>query len=213
VLQGLNFIGAPLFADVTGDGEAEILDGGDSNVVHAFQADGSQAAGFPKFTTGWTLFSPSVGDLDGDGRVEVVSLTREGYLMVWRTPGRAAANGEWWRWHHDERSSGRYGADTRPPAAVRELRVEHPLPPRIALHFRAPGDDWGAGTAARYEVFASRRPITQANVGRATRIAVAAKPKPGGSPESIKLPRPKGARYYAVRAIDDAGNIGPLRLR
>src|SRR5207244_36885 len=30
-LQGLNFLGAPLFVDVTGDGLAEIVDGGDSS--------------------------------------------------------------------------------------------------------------------------------------------------------------------------------------
>jgi hypothetical protein len=213
VLQGLNFIGAPLFADVTGDGEAEILDGGDSNAMHAFQADGTQAAGFPKFTTGWTLFSPAAGDLDGDGRIELVSLSREGYLMVWRTAGRASANGEWWRWHHDERSSGRYGSDTRPPAAVRRLRVEHPRPPRVQLTFRAPGDDWNTGTATRYEVLASSRPITQANARRARRIGVAQKPHAASVVEFLVVKRPEGARHFAVRAVDDAGNLGPLRAR
>ena len=32
--------------------------------------------------------TPGVGDLDGDGKVEVAVTTREGYLFVWDTPGR-----------------------------------------------------------------------------------------------------------------------------
>ena len=83
-------------------------------------APGGQAQGFPKFHTGWTLWSPAAGDLDSDGDVEIVSLTREGYLMVWQTPGDAASNTEWWRYHHDEWNTGRYGTDTRPPGTLRE---------------------------------------------------------------------------------------------
>src|SRR5439155_3827335 len=89
--QGLNFLSAPLFVDITGDGLAEIIDGGDSSALHGFMNGGVQAltAGFPKFTTGWLLWSPTAGDLDGDGTVELVANTREGYTMVWDTPGLA----------------------------------------------------------------------------------------------------------------------------
>jgi hypothetical protein len=77
-MQGLNFLGAPLIVDVTGDGEAEIVDGGDSNALHGFGADGAQVEGFPRFTAGWTRWSPAAGDLDSDGRTEIVSISREG---------------------------------------------------------------------------------------------------------------------------------------
>ena len=72
--QGLNFLSAPIFADVTGDGLAEIVDGGDSNAMHAFMTGGLQAAlaRFPKFTNGWVLWSPAAGDLDSDGTTEIV---------------------------------------------------------------------------------------------------------------------------------------------
>jgi hypothetical protein len=30
---------------------------------------------------------------------------------------------EWWRWHHDERSTGLYGLDGRPPGVPREIEV------------------------------------------------------------------------------------------
>jgi hypothetical protein len=142
-LQGLNFLGAPLVVDVTGDGAAEIVDAGDSNALHGYGATGAQVEGFPKFTSGWALWSPSAGDLDGDGTTELVLLTREGYLFAWKTKGTAAGNGEWWRWHHDEWSTGRYGTDARPPGVVREARLEGPAPTARAAQDDEDGDDEG----------------------------------------------------------------------
>jgi hypothetical protein len=106
--QGIDFLGEPIFVDVTGDGDAEILDGGDSNAIHAYDSTGAMAAGFPKWTTGWNVFSPAAGDLLGGGKVDLVTVTREGYLFVWSTDGTPAGL-EWWRAQHDEWNSGRYG--------------------------------------------------------------------------------------------------------
>ena len=103
--QGLDFLGAPVIADVTGDGRPEVMDGGDSSALHAFTPDG-QAAGFPKFTPGWLVFSPSAGDLYGDGHTDLVATTREGYLMVWKTPGHGGV--QWPAYRHDARRTGRY---------------------------------------------------------------------------------------------------------
>ena len=71
------------------------------------------ASGFPKWTTGWTVFSPTAGDLFGDGKVELVVMTREGYLMAWKTDG-VPAGLEWWRAGHDEWNSGRWGTTITP---------------------------------------------------------------------------------------------------
>ena len=59
-------------------------------MLHAFREDGSEPAGWPKQTGGWLLAAPSVGDVDGDRRLEVVAVTREGFLFVWDTPAPAA---------------------------------------------------------------------------------------------------------------------------
>ncbi len=53
----------------------------------------------------------------------------------------------------------------------------------------------------------------KANVASATAIAVSAKPQSAGSKESILLTPIAGLGFYAVRAIDKAGSIGPLPLR
>jgi len=190
--QGLDFLGAPVIADVTGDGEPELLEGGDSSALHAFTAGGRQAAGFPKFHTGWVLYAPSVGDLDGDGRTDVVAATREGYLMAWGTKGRAErGNEEWWAYRHDERNTSRHGVDTRPPGAPRDLALGRD---RRSVQFRAPGDDWYAGRAARYEITAGGRTFSARPSGEA------------GRTESIALP--SAARRVTVSAEDDAGNRG-----
>ena len=60
--QGLDFLGAPAIADVSGDGVAEVIQGGDASALHAFGQTGAQAAGFPKFHPGWIIFGPTVGD-------------------------------------------------------------------------------------------------------------------------------------------------------
>lgn len=82
-------------------------------MLHAFGASGLEPAGWPKLTGGWMTATPAVGDLDGDGSVEVVASTREGWVFVWRTNGSTAGNSEWWTFHHDEWNSGLYGFDPR----------------------------------------------------------------------------------------------------
>jgi hypothetical protein len=189
--QGLNFIGAPIIADVTGDGKAEIIDAGDSSALHAYTDGGSQAEGFPKFTTGWALWSPSAGDLDSDGLTELVMLTREGYLTVWNTKGKASANTEWWHNHHDEWNTGRYGTDTRPPGIVRELSY---YSDNKEISFRAPGDDWYSGKASKYIV-----EFLPGGVSEFTAKSV------GGAWEFISVP--EGTTEIIIQATDDAGNI------
>jgi hypothetical protein len=193
--QGLDFLGAPAVADVDGDGAAEVIEGGDSSALHAFAAGGSQAARFPKFQTGWILWGPSVGDLDGNGRNEVVAATREGYIMVWNTRGKAAGNDEWWSYRHDERNTGLYGNDTRPPGTLRRARVKAGV-----LRFRAPADDWYSGSRPDHYV------VSVGSGGHAKRLRVDATAKPGGV-QRIRLPHVRATSIRAW-AVDDAGNRG-----
>lgn len=88
-------MGSPIFADVTGDGRAEVIFGDAGFELHAFDVDAAadvnsspEANGFPKRTGGWTFGSPAAGDFDGDGRVDLAAVTREGFVFVWPTRGR-----------------------------------------------------------------------------------------------------------------------------
>jgi hypothetical protein len=186
--QGLHFLGSPLVADVTGDGSGDVVAGGDSNAMHAHGA-------FTRFTSGWTVFAPSTGDLFGDGRTSLVTVSREGYLYVWRTAGTAAGNAEWWRWQHDEHNSGRYGTATRPPGAVRSLSWR---PGLARATFVAPGDTWySPGRApAGYRV-------TAWPSGRTTQVPATAAP---GTRQS--LPVPRGTWRLTVQPVGTTGEKG-----
>ena len=89
VMEDMQFIGSPALADVDGDGVAEAINGSGAYLVRAYRADGSEPAGWPKFTHGWHLSSATPGDVDGDGDIEIVATTREGKLFVWDTPAAA----------------------------------------------------------------------------------------------------------------------------
>lgn len=89
LMEDMQFIGSPALADVDGDGVAEAINGSGAYLVRAYRADGSEPAGWPKFTHGWHIGSVTPGDVDGDGLIELVSTTREGNLFVWDTPAPA----------------------------------------------------------------------------------------------------------------------------
>ena len=153
-------------------------------LVHALTAAGVEAPGFPKFTGGWNFATPVVGDLDGDGTVEMVTATREGYLLAWSTAGRSAANHESWTAGHDERGTQRYGTDTRPPARVQALTRSG-----STLTWQATGDDWVQGTPTRTVAVVDG--VARDLAGTATTLT-------GIDPQA----------RVEVYAVDDAGNRG-----
>ena len=214
-IQGLAFLSAPAIADISGDGRPDSVLATDSAALHGFDGNsGAPVPGWPKWTGGWSLFTPAVGDLGGNGRVEVVVGLREGYLRAFRTPGRATANDQAWHWHQNDHNSGLHGQDTRPPAAVRKLRARR-RGRRDLLRFIAPGDDWLVGRAVRYELYRSRKPIR--SLRKVKKLRIRLKPAGPGRTQRLSVRRPlRTARqrrtrwYYAIRAVDATGNRGPL---
>ena len=115
-VDDVSFLVSPSIADVTGDGMREVLYGTGGYFVYAWDADGTIAPTFPKFTGGWIIGGSSLGDLDGDGYLELVVGTREGNLFAWHTDGRADQTGGWPMAFHDARNTGNHETVVAPQA-------------------------------------------------------------------------------------------------
>ena len=94
ITDDLPLIPAPATADLDNDGKDNIVVGSGGYFVHAYATEG-EIAGFPAFTGGWMMGTPSIGDIDGDGLLEIAGTTREGYVFMWKTSGRANGKKTW----------------------------------------------------------------------------------------------------------------------
>jgi hypothetical protein len=137
-MEDLQFLTGPSIADVGGSLLPEVVAGSAGYFVHAYDATGVEPLGWPKFTGGWHVATPAIGDVDGDGLNEVVATTREGKLFVWDTTA-AAGDEEWPKKRHDLRNTGNYEEPAGQTASVVEigdLRVQ-----RARLVIRGGGRD------------------------------------------------------------------------
>jgi hypothetical protein len=94
----------PSVADI-GGGTPSIVIGNGLYLMHAYNMLGAEPSGWPKPLGGWVSGSSAIGDMLGDGHVEVSAATREGYLFIFDTDGAAAGNIQWPSFHHDNRNT------------------------------------------------------------------------------------------------------------
>jgi hypothetical protein len=190
-VEDYQLLSSPAVADVGGGAEREAIVGTGLYLLRAITASGQEPAGFPKFTGGWLYAVPATGDVDGDGRLDIAAVTREGRAFLWRT-GRPACggNGEWWTSRHDERSTGARGTDTRPPGTARNRAATFKAA-KVQLAWTPPGDDWLCGTPAHYEV----------------RDAAGSVVASGTSGGDAAVPGRKGD-VFTIAYADEAGNWG-----
>ncbi len=102
--------------------------------------------------------------------------------------------------------------DTTAPAAVGGLKAKAVTGRQFTLTWTAPGDDGAIGRAAVYEVrFSDTQPTTAAQFEQA-RALLAPFPDPAGSAEqfNVEIPYRHQSGFISVRALDNAGNAGPV---
>jgi len=147
-MNDLQFFNTPAIADVDGSGLPSVLQGSAVYDLRGYKLGGVPATGFPKFTGGWITQTPSVGDVLGDGGLELAIPTREGNLFVWRTGGTACGDLEWPKFQHDLHNTGDYDTDATPPGVLRNAALAG-----SSLKVTASGDNgYCAGTGKRYVV-------------------------------------------------------------
>ena len=85
---------SPAVADINGDGSLDIVVGTGNfypdkgYAIYAWDVQGNPLPGWPAATGGYVLSAPSVGDIDGDGRPEVVVGCNDGKVYAFHGDGR-----------------------------------------------------------------------------------------------------------------------------
>ncbi len=90
--------------NVGGSAAPEVIAGNGVYTLNAFDASGASPANWPKLTGGWTVGTPAIGDWDGDGKMEVAQLRRDGQVMVWHTDSTTTP--QWSSWNCDPANTG-----------------------------------------------------------------------------------------------------------
>jgi hypothetical protein len=183
--------------------------------LHAYGLGGTEPSGWPKFTGGWMQATPAVGDADGDGDLDVTTITREGWSFLWDTQQDACGgtNNEWWTFHHDERSTNNYGMDGRPPGTPTDLVRVRESGGALDAGWTAPGDDWlcnDEDDPLLYRVLGANGPIEHPSDG--TLIKEQSATAGPGETQALNLTAGEVGSFtnFAVLYRDESGNWGLL---
>ncbi|MDH4036413.1 MAG: C25 family cysteine peptidase [Candidatus Krumholzibacteria bacterium] len=93
--QGTDFIGPAALASIDGTPGLDIVAPAyTSRQVFIFNGNGDVLPGWPQATIDFVRASISLGDVDGDGALEVVAVDQDAYLYVWHTDGSELMDGD-----------------------------------------------------------------------------------------------------------------------
>lgn len=102
--------------------------------------------------------------------------------------------------------------DATAPAAITSLSATALTGGSVRLNWTAVGDDGNSGTASSYDIRYSTANITTSNWSSANQVSGEPSPKASGGAETMTITGLAGntTYYFAVKAIDDAGNASAL---
>ncbi len=102
--------------------------------------------------------------------------------------------------------------DTVSPSQITDLSASSSAPFQVTLTWTAPGDDDGEGTTSSYQIRYAEEAVTDLTWDTATPVTATPTPKAPGQKQSLDvIPVPAGTTlWFAIRALDDAGNLSPL---
>jgi hypothetical protein len=131
---------SPVVADIDGDGQNEVLVGGEDANLYAFDNDGSLMAGFPIHLNGEVRGTPIVYDIDHDGLTEILLSGWDKNVYLWDYPGAFNPNGAaaWPMWRHDQYHQGRLGGPLLVATNTVAFSAEDGAPAGLALTFALP---------------------------------------------------------------------------
>ena len=134
----------PIIADADGDGTQDVIVPGVDGNVYAYQRDGKLIAGFPLAMSGAGLGSLAAADMDGDNKLELVGVSGNGYVHVWRLP-TSSNKADWPMYHHDAAQTSLNGAKEAPVVVPGNL-----LPKNAVYNYPNPTE--GNATTIRYRL-------------------------------------------------------------
>ncbi len=102
--------------------------------------------------------------------------------------------------------------DSTPPGQVVDLATQNPGSTTMEIAWTATGDDGGVGTASRYDVRWSTNPIPDSVAFYAANAVEGPDPQPAGTAETFEVAGLTFSTqyYFALRALDEFGNAGPI---
>ena len=121
VIDDWQFFSNPAIVDIDADDKPEVIAGSAGYLLHAWNYLGVEPKGFPKYTMGWVLASPAVGDMDGDGLFDVATGTRDGWVFAWKTKAGKTKDAivEWPNHGHDLHNTSNYHNPVNPYAKAK----------------------------------------------------------------------------------------------